>query len=57
MKYALPLTILATPAIAHNGAHLHPHDSSLWMVGLGLIALSCGLAFAKSRLAMSEKSQ
>ena len=57
MKFALPLMVLATPAAAHDGAHLHPHDSSLWIVGLGLVALSAGLAVVKSHLAMAEKHQ
>ncbi|MCU9839189.1 hypothetical protein OEZ49_15545 [Ruegeria sp. WL0004] len=39
----LPLTLIAAPAFAHDGFHLHPHGSGDWLaVSLGLIA--CGLA-------------
>ena len=38
----LPLTLLATPALAHDGAHLHPHGVEGWVIGLGLLALIGG---------------
>jgi hypothetical protein len=45
MKYltafSLPaLVALASPAMAHEGAHLHPHDGGLW---LGVVAVLAGL--------------
>jgi hypothetical protein len=42
MKYALPLILAAGPALAHPGAHLHPHAVEGWVIGLGLLA--CGFA-------------
>jgi hypothetical protein len=42
MRYTLPLLVLASPATAHPGAHLHPHGVEGWMIGLGLLA--CGVA-------------
>ncbi len=42
MRYALPLLLAAGPAMAHSGAHLHPHGVEGWAVGLGLLA--CGIA-------------
>ena len=46
MKYALPLALLASPAIAHPGAHLHPHSVEGWVVGLGLLAIVAASAIA-----------
>ncbi|MDJ0822885.1 MAG: hypothetical protein QNJ09_13880 [Paracoccaceae bacterium] len=39
MKYALPFAFLASPAVAHPGAHMHPHSVEGWVVGLGLLAI------------------
>lgn len=41
MKYALPLSLFATPALAHSGAHAHPHGAEGWialflLAGIGL---------------------
>ena len=41
MRYTLPLLLAASPALAHPGAHTHPHAVDGWMVGLGLLA--CGI--------------
>ncbi len=49
MKYVLPLVVLATPAIAHDGAHLHPHSVENWVAGLGLLALA-GVALIAVRV-------
>ncbi len=46
MKYALPLMILSTPALAHGGAHMHPHGSEGWIVGLALVVLVGVATFA-----------
>ena len=41
MKQALPLTFLAGPALAHEGAHAHPHGiDALWLVVVGALALA-----------------
>ena len=40
MKYAVVLMMMAGPAMAHEGAHLHPHDGGMW---LGLVAVLAGL--------------
>ncbi|MDC0737546.1 hypothetical protein N6L24_04600 [Cognatishimia sp. SS12] len=50
MKFALPLVLLASPAAAHTGVHLHPHGVEPLLIGLALIAVAgvaAKLAFAK----------
>lgn len=39
----------ASPALAHGGAHLHPHgyETPLLVMGLGLIALAGALAYKR----------
>lgn len=56
MKKGLALAatsmVLATSALAHPGAHVHPHDGAHWLAivsALGLIAVAGGLAFGKIR--------
>ncbi|MBO6884015.1 MAG: hypothetical protein JJ869_10605 [Marivita sp.] len=56
MKNGLALAVAsmvwATSALAHPGAHVHPHDSAHWLAlvsALGLIAVAGGLAFGKIR--------
>ena len=56
MKKGLALAaaslVLATSAMAHPGAHVHPHDGAHWLAivsALGLIAVAGGLAFGKIR--------
>ncbi|MDO6726799.1 MAG: hypothetical protein ACRBBO_12970 [Cognatishimia sp.] len=39
-KIALPLIVLAAPASAHTGAHLHPHGSENILMGLAFIAVA-----------------
>ncbi|MFT6675864.1 MAG: hypothetical protein ACJAVM_002061 [Sulfitobacter sp.] len=39
MKYAIPALVLATPAFAHPGAHLHAADTAQVFAGLALIAV------------------
>ncbi len=46
MKYALPLAMLATPAAAHPGAHMHPHSVEGWVAGLGLLVIASATAIA-----------
>jgi len=36
----MPLLTIASPALAHDGAHLHPHAANSWLpVVLGLAAI------------------
>ncbi|WP_170421242.1 hypothetical protein [Ruegeria arenilitoris] len=46
MKYLgfLPFALIAAPALAHDGPHLHPHDSGTWLVLVLLLAIG-GVAF------------
>ncbi len=38
---ALTTTLTASPALAHQGAHLHPHEAAHWLpLVLGLAALA-----------------
>lgn len=46
MKTVLPLTFLATPALAHSGPHLHPHGGEAW---LALVVLACAGLFVWKR--------
>ena len=32
MKYVLPAILFATPALAHPGAHVHPHGGDIWLI-------------------------
>jgi hypothetical protein len=56
MKNGLALAVAsmvwATSALAHPGAHVHPHNGAHWLAlvsALGLIAVAGGLAFGKIR--------
>ncbi len=56
MKKGLALAaaslVLASSAMAHPGAHVHPHDGAHWLAivsALGVIAVAGGLAFGKIR--------
>ena len=51
MKYALPLFLIATPALAHDGVHLHPHGSENWIAGAMLIGTCLFVAGVKYVLA------
>ncbi|GHF40983.1 hypothetical protein [Seohaeicola zhoushanensis] len=51
-RLALLAGLAATPALAHPGAHLHPHGSGDWLalvMGLAVVAAAGGLAYARSR--------
>lgn len=42
--------LTASPALAHSGAHLHPHGAGNWLtvaLGLGLIGLAAVLMARK----------
>ena len=50
MRYALPLLILASPALAHDGIHAHPHGIEGWIVGLALLVIAAaGVVAVKVR--------
>ncbi|MGJ8604607.1 MAG: hypothetical protein ACSHXH_10820 [Marivita sp.] len=53
MKYAaLALILTAGPALAHPGAHVHPHDGAHWLTlvsALALVAVAAGLAVTRNR--------
>lgn len=49
MRFAVPFALLASPAFAHNGAHLHPHGVEGWVVGLGLLVLIGGAIAVRVR--------
>ena len=36
---SLPFALMAAPALAHDGPHLHPHDSGTWLVLVLLLAI------------------
>ncbi len=46
MKYTLPILLFASPALAHSGAHMHPHSVEGWVVGLGLLAFGVATGIA-----------
>ncbi|WP_146586858.1 hypothetical protein [Puniceibacterium confluentis] len=49
---ALLFTAIASPVLAHSGAHLHPHDGAHWLTlvaGLGVVALAARLALVRMR--------
>ncbi|EPX75952.1 hypothetical protein [Salipiger mucosus] len=46
------LAATAGPALAHPGAHVHPHDGAQWLAvagALAVMALAGGLALARAR--------
>lgn len=52
MMRSAPFLLLATPAAAHPGVHVHPHDGASWMAvagALAAIAVAGGLAAARRR--------
>lgn len=38
-KDKLLIAMAAGPALAHDGPHLHPHDSGTWLVLVRLLAI------------------
>lgn len=49
---AMAFTLTAGPALAHGGAHLHPHGAETWLPSLLAALTLCGLAalaYAKLR--------
>lgn len=45
----LPAALIATPAMAHGGAHLHPHGFELGTAALAVCAVLATLWIAKRR--------
>lgn len=48
---ALGLALVALPAAAHNGAHLHPHGAEIGLpaLALALAAVGAGVAYLRRR--------
>ncbi|MDA7423840.1 hypothetical protein [Thalassococcus lentus] len=47
---ALLASFAASPAVAHPGAHMHPHSVEGWVVGLGILAmLGAGVVALRAR--------
>ena len=44
MKYILPAVLFATPALAHPGAHVHPHGGDIWLVAALVLVAATVLA-------------
>lgn len=38
--------LAAVPALAHSGAHVHPHSAEGWIVGLGLLLIGAAATLA-----------
>ncbi|MEO3414868.1 hypothetical protein AAFO92_09455 [Roseovarius sp. CAU 1744] len=49
MKYALAPLFLASPALAHDGAHVHPHGGESWLLLLSLALGAAAVGFALAR--------
>ncbi|AHD03352.1 hypothetical protein METH_21245 (plasmid) [Leisingera methylohalidivorans DSM 14336] len=54
MIQPIPVTVAvsalaAGPALAHGGAHVHPHEVGLWLVFAVLAALAAGAVLAWRR--------
>ncbi|MGH1415228.1 MAG: hypothetical protein ACRBB0_17190 [Pelagimonas sp.] len=47
MKYLPFLVLFASPAVAHEGAHVHPHDGGMW---LGVVAVLAGAALIAAKV-------
>ncbi|EBA09400.1 hypothetical protein [Sagittula stellata] len=47
------LAVCASPVLAHDGVHLHPHDSALtpWLMGIGAVSILAGMLIAARRRA------
>lgn len=37
MKYILPFSVLASPALAHSETHIHPHGAEGWIIAFLLL--------------------
>ncbi|WGW03544.1 hypothetical protein [Tropicibacter oceani] len=52
LMIAAVVALAAGPALAHSGAHLHPHDGAHWLsvvAALAVLALAGGVALARAR--------
>lgn len=45
----IPFALMASPALAHSGAHLHPHGYEVF-VALGALAAVAAALYFKTRL-------
>ena len=55
LKYIAAFFAMTMPALAHDGAHLHPHGVEGWVVGLALMAGVGGVALAAQRVRKVRK--
>ncbi|MBY6048218.1 hypothetical protein KUV47_01545 [Vannielia litorea] len=46
MKYIAALLATATPALAHSGAHLHPHEANSALPLMAALAVIVAAGFA-----------
>ncbi|WP_168222946.1 hypothetical protein [Oceanicola sp. D3] len=46
MKYAITLLATASPALAHSGAHLHPHEANSALPLMAALAVIVAAGFA-----------
>ena len=52
MRYVPLFALLAGPAVAHPGAHVHPHDGASWLTvaaSLAVLAVAGGVAVSRVR--------
>ncbi|MGV6803587.1 MAG: hypothetical protein ACWA49_05215 [Ruegeria sp.] len=46
---SLPFALMAAPALAHDGPHLHPHDAGTWLTLVLLLAVGGVAIWLKAR--------
>ncbi|MBS0126618.1 hypothetical protein [Thetidibacter halocola] len=50
MRYVPLFVLMAGPALAHPGVHVHPHDGASWLTvaaALAVLAVAGGVALAR----------
>lgn len=58
MKFLAPLTVFAaTPALAHDGMHIHPHDGASWMVVAAALSVIAGAVALRMATAKAKASK
>ncbi|MEP4038272.1 MULTISPECIES: hypothetical protein [unclassified Pseudophaeobacter] len=56
VKFASVLLLTATPSLAHEGLHMHPHGSGNWIAGAALIG-TCLIIAAANHLIRKPAKQ